>query len=291
MIGPVDLRHVSIANLTVGGGDPIALIEAAGEAGFGAVGLLLRSAMAKPVSHEIIGKPAYIREIREAAAASGVRIFDVEAFVLRPGAKPAEFRPALETGAMLGATHISVIGTERIGNAAFLSEAERIDLLGRLCDEAAGFGLHIGVEFMRYRDIATLQDALALIERTGRGGLGVILDALHFHRTGGKAAELAALPAARIAYVQLCDAGSGEPPLAALATEARTGRLHPGEGVIPLGAMLDALPSDAHLVVEAPIAVEADWTLKRKVASAAEHFRRFFREREASGQVSSAGPR
>lgn len=277
----LNLHDLSIANLTVGGGDPLALIEAAGESGFGAAGLVLRSAMNKPLAREVIGRPEVIRAIKAASKATGVRVFDVEAFVLRPGIDAASFVPALETGAELGATHISAIGTEIIGHDSFLSEAERIDLFSRLCEEAARFSLHVGVEFMRYRDIPDLAAALALLEAAGKANAGVILDVLHFHRTGGTPQQLAACPAARIAYVQLCDAGPVVPPLEALPAEARGGRFHLGEGVIALDDILDALPDGLQMVVETPVASEAALTLREKVASAAEHTRRFAARRAA----------
>jgi len=281
MIKDLNLNDLSIANLTVGGGDPVALIEAAGETGFGAVGLVLRTAMAKPLSHEVIGRPETIRAIKAACAANKVTIFDVEAFVLRPGVDAASFRPALETGAELGATHISSIGTELAGNDTFLSEGQRIDLFGKLCDEAAAFGLHVGVEFMRYRDIPNLAAALGLIEATGQANAGVILDVLHFHRTGGTAAEAAACPPSRLAYVQLCDAGPVVPSLEKLAAEARSGRLHPAQGVIPIDAILDVVPAEVQLVIETPVVAEAALSLKEKVASAAEHANRFAAARKA----------
>lgn len=275
MTRTLNLHDLSIANLTVGGGDPVALIEAAGESGFGAAGLVLRTAMNKPLAREIIGHPDVVREIKAASKAAGVKVFDVEAFVLRPGTDVASFIPALETGAELGATHISAIGTEIVGNDSFLSEAERVDLLAGLCEQAARFGLHVGVEFMRYRDISNLAAALALIEAAGKANAGVIMDMLHFHRTGGTPRELAACPPGRIAYVQLCDAGPVVPPLEALSTEARGGRLHLGDGVIPLDDMLDALPDGLQMVVEIPVAAESALTLREKVASVAEHTRRF----------------
>jgi sugar phosphate isomerase/epimerase len=275
MTSELDLHEFSIANLTVGGGDPVALIEAAGDSGFGAVGLVLQTAMNKPLSHEIIGRPEVIRAIKAASKAAGVKVFDVEAFVLRPGIDAASFIPALETGAELGATHISSIGTEVVGNDVFLSASERIDLFSALCDEAARFGLHVGVEFMRYRDIPDLAAALALLEAAGNSNAGVILDVLHFHRTGGTPQQIAACPASRIAYVQLCDAGPAVPRLEDLPAEARGARLHLGHGVIPLDAILDVLPSGLQMVIETPVASEATLSLKEKVDSAAEHIKRF----------------
>ena len=50
--------------------------------------------------------------------------------------------------------------------------------------------------------------------------------------------------------------GPGDTP--ALIREARTGRLLPGEGVLPLAELVAALPDTAPLAVEAPCRATAD---------------------------------
>jgi len=273
---PASLASVSIANLTVGRVDPLVLIDGAAEAGFGAVGLLLLSPTPQPLLHEIVGRPEVVRAVRAALQEHRMRCFDVEAFVLQPGASLERFRAALAAGAELGATHLSAIGAEILGNAPTLGAAERIDLFGRLCDEAARFGLHVGVEFMLYRDIPTWREALALIEAVGRRNAGLIVDALHLHRGKGTPQEIAGIPAHRIAYAQLCDAVAASPALEDLPAEARGGRLPVGDGAIPLSDLLAALPEGTPLVIETPIRAEAEWSTARRCLSAATGARSFF---------------
>ena len=287
MIGKTQASDLSVANLTVGGGSPIALIEAAAAAGFGKVGLLLQSAMQKPVEYEIVGRPEVVREINAACRATGVRVFDVEAFVLSPAARLDAYRPSLAAGAELGATHISTIGTELLTNDSFLSAQERIDLFGALCDAAAAFGLHVGIEFMFYRDVRTLGDALTLLDAVGRRNAGVIVDALHFNRSSARLEELDAVPGERLAYVQLCDAVAAIPPLDALAKEARTSRLHPGDGVLPLNAILDRIPAGTQLVIETPVQADASLSTPQKLARAAEATRRFLDDRHAANRMTA----
>jgi sugar phosphate isomerase/epimerase len=281
MITGTDLRQASVANLVVGQTDPVGFVEDAAAAGFGAVGLLLRSATGAMLQHEIVGRPEVIRAIRAALRATGLHVFDVEAFILGPGADMDGFRRALAAGAELGATHISSIGTEWIGRDDLLQPAERIALFGRLCDEAARFGLHVGVEFMLYRDIRTWQEALALVESAGRPNAGLIMDFLHLQRAGATPAEIATIPAQRIAYVQICDCGPEAPAVADLPKEARGARRHLGEGIVPLDALLDALPDGRQLVIETPVAAEAGWTRLERLRSSAGHARRFLGARAA----------
>lgn len=268
MLRPADLSTISVANLTIGRIDPARFVEEAAAAGFGRVGLLLASATLHALEHEVVGRPEVIRAVRAALRQTGTTVFDVEAFVLSPRASMEAYRPILAAGAELAATHISAIGAPVADDPA-LSPAQRIDLLGRLCDEAAGFGLHVGVEFMLYRDIRTVDEALALVEATGRTNAGLILDALHIARAGTTIAELARLPAGRVAYAQLCDAGATSPPLAALPTEARTDRLHPGDGVLPLAEFVAVLPKGTPLAIETPVAAEASWTTQDRLNEAA----------------------
>lgn len=277
-----DLQHVSVANLTAGRVDPVRFVEAAAAAGFGAVGLLLNSATAQPLEHGIVGRPEVVRDIRAALRATGTRVFDVEAFILSPDTDLDASRRAMETGAELGASHISVIGTELRDGAALLDAGRRAELFARICDEAAGFGLHAGIEFMLYRDIRTYDEALALIGEAGRPNAGLIVDMLHFQRAGSTPAELAAVPAERVAYVQICDAAPHAPPLDGLAVEARTDRRYPGDGVIPVGAILDAVPDGVQLVIETPVRADAGLPLPERLARAADRARGFFSARRAS---------
>jgi hypothetical protein len=52
-----------------------------------------------------------------------------------------------------------------------------------------------------------------------------------------------------------------------LPAEARTTRLHLGEGVIPLNDILDVLPEHTPLVIETPVAAEAAWPTARRLQS------------------------
>lgn len=278
----VNLNRLSLANLTVGRIPQTELIEVAAEAGFGAVGLLIMTATSQPLQYEVIGRPEVIREVKAALKDTGVRAFDIEAFVLSPQTDLERYKSALALGAELGATHISTIGTEFSPGATFLSASQRTDLFGRLCDEAAKVGMTVGVEFMLYRDISTWQDALELVESAGRSNAGLILDVLHFFRSGAAPTDLLQIPAGRIAYVQLSNCVKTSPAVGDLAMEARTSRLHLGDGAIPLGEILDQLPADLQLVIETPVAADAALSALERARSAALHSADFFKTRSTS---------
>lgn len=279
MTSQIELCQLSLANLTVGRTPQTELIEAAHTAGFGKVGLLMMTATDQPLQHEMIGRPEVIREVKAALRHTGIRVFDIEAFVLSPQTDLQRFKPALELGAELGATHISTIGTELASGASLLSSEQRIEIFGRLCDEAAQFGLSVGVEFMMYRDIRTWKDALKLIEATRRENAGLILDVLHFFRGGAVPSDLLQIPAHRLAYAQLSDCAPSPVPLERLAVEARTSRRHLGDGAIPLKEILELLPDDLQLVIETPVAAEVAQSALERAKLAAAHASRYLAAR------------
>src|SRR5262249_56347034 len=82
-----------------------------------------------------------------------------------------------------------------------------------------------------------------------------------FGRCGGLPQDVASVDPSLLRYAQLCDAGPDMPgptDTPALIREARTGRLLPGEGVLPLKALVEALPASAPLAIEAPCRATAD---------------------------------
>jgi sugar phosphate isomerase/epimerase len=108
--------------------------------------------------------------------------------------------------------------------------------------------------------VKTLADARRILDRTAHSAGAILVDALHMQRSGATPADVAAVPPALLPYAQLCD-GPFEPvrPVEEVAlTEARTGRHFPGDGGFPLRELVEALPADAALAIEAPVAELAD---------------------------------
>ncbi|GLY18035.1 IolI protein [Kineosporia sp. NBRC 101677] len=121
----------------------------------------------------------------------------------------------------------------------------------RLCTRAADHGVRIALEFMPYSSLRTLNDARELVSQAGTGNAGLMLDAWHWHRSGGTTDELRTLSASEVFAVQLCDAGAT--PYEDLRQEGRHGRLLPGAGVVDLTGFLGALNE---VGVQLPLAVE-----------------------------------
>jgi sugar phosphate isomerase/epimerase len=240
LTGEIGLEH-----LTLLGVSPPDFVTAAAAAGFTAVGLRISPVTDGerpwPVSP---GSPMLAETVRRCAD-SGITVLDVEAIRLGPPTelsdRRSEYAPALEAAAELGARYVNAICDD-----ADLSRLS--DSFAGLVAAAAPYGIRAVVEFMAYRSVATLGEAVAIAARSGGGG--ILVDALHVQRCGVRLAELRAVDPGLISYVQLCDAALTAPadPL----HEARAARLLPGEGQLPLLDLLAALPDGIPVTVEAP---------------------------------------
>ena len=238
---------LAVAHLTALELAPPEWVRQAARAGFDAVGLRLNPTSAGAIAYPSVTGSAAHLALRRILADEGVSVHDVEFIPLLPGIDVASYAPMFDAAADLGACCVTVSGDD--------PDAGRLAAnLAALCELAAQYGLRVDLEFMRWRHVGTLNQARLAVERAGSPNLAILVDALHLARSGGRPDDIRALPADRVRAVQLCDASQHE-PIGDDATilEARTGRLPPGHGVLPLGELLDALPAATALGVEMPM--------------------------------------
>jgi sugar phosphate isomerase/epimerase len=196
--------------------------------------------------------PAYpldnksLQAAKRRAAAAGVSIFDIEFVPLTPELRVESLEPLLEAAAELGAKRLDVSGDDPdFGRLA--------DRFAALCDLAGRFGIGVDLEFMRWRVVGRLSQAAEVVTAAARRNGRILLDLLHFVRTGGTAQQLAAVAPSLLGAVQISDAPAEDPGDAGIIDEARAGRLPPGEGGLPLRELLEALPPGVPLAVEVPM--------------------------------------
>ncbi|KMO11880.1 sugar phosphate isomerase/epimerase family protein [Methylobacterium platani] len=257
-------RPLGLAHFTCIAVPPVDLVRLAARTGYAAIGLRLYPAFpGAPVYDVAAGSPAF-RAVRQALRDEGVRLHDIEFVTIGEDFAPASLAGILEAAAGLGARALSVCG----------DDPDRPRLVARfaeLCDLAAGYGMGVDLECMAWRRVASLPDAVRVVEAAGRPNGGVLVDALHLARTGGTVADLRAVPAGLIRSAQLCDAPARAPgSMEAIIHEARAGRLPPGEGALPLSALLAVLPATAALSVEVPMtgALAAEPHVRANLAAA-----------------------
>jgi|SRR6185437_6371291 len=112
------------------------------------------------------------------------------------------------------------------------------DALGPMAERARARGVRLTLEFIPGTGIPDLPAALDLCRSVGAPNLGIMFDTWHFFRSGGTLADLADLPPGVVFAAQVSDAtvdalGPTYVPM--------MDRLLPGQGTLPLVAILTAL--------------------------------------------------
>jgi sugar phosphate isomerase/epimerase len=110
--------------------------------------------------------------------------------------------------------------------------AQIVDGLGRTGERAAALGLAICYEFLPWSATPDLASACDAVAAVGLANVGVMLDAWHLFRGGGRPEDLTDERLDRVIAVQLNDAPAE--PEDDLLTASMAARLMPGEGAIPL---------------------------------------------------------
>jgi sugar phosphate isomerase/epimerase len=248
-------RTISLAHLTVLDTTPPELVSVAAAAGFRTIGIRLTATPSVGVPpYDCLHEGPMLRETLARLADTGVSVLDTEFLRFEPEHPIGIPDGFLEVSARLGAKHVLVMSAEP-------EEARTLERFGELCDRAAQYGLTVGLEFAIYTGVRTLAQAADVIARAKRPNASIIIDALHFSRSGGLPAHVRQVDPSLFRYAQICDAGPDMPgpsDTPALVREARTGRLLPGEGVLPLKELVAALPAQLPLAIEAPCRATAD---------------------------------
>jgi sugar phosphate isomerase/epimerase len=170
----------------------------------------------------------------------------VELVALDRSLDVASLAPMLEAGAEIGATRVIAAGDDADPSVVG-------DKLAAVCELARDFAMAVDVEFMPFRAVRSLEDAVDLIRRADQPNAHILLDALHFYRSGSSLDTLRNLASGVIGSFQICD-GPRQAP-ADLAHEARNARLLPGLGELDLAALIAQLPSGLPIGVEVPMGV------------------------------------
>jgi sugar phosphate isomerase/epimerase len=244
-------RLLSISHLTVLDATPPELVAAAASAGFDAVGIRVWPAADEP-GYPMLGDTPMLRETLLRLADTGMYVLDVEVLRLRPDSRMDDALRILDAGARLQARAVLVICNDP-------AEDRLVERFVAVCEAAGERGLRACLEFMIFSSVKTIADAQRVLNRAAHPAGAILIDALHLQRSGGTPADVSAVAPELLPYAQVCD-GPFQPILpdsAVALTEARTGRLFPGDGELPLAELVGALPARAALAVEAPVAALA----------------------------------
>jgi sugar phosphate isomerase/epimerase len=243
---PDERRDFSLAHLTALSLSPPELVDAAAEAGYRYVGLRLTRVTPQEPHYPLATDPALMRTTKVRLAATGIEVLDIELARISPDDDPRDFERFLEAGAELGARHV-------IAQLPDPDRARKTDRFAQLCEMARPLGLTMDLEFPSWTETPDLQAAVRVVREAGQPNAGILVDLLHFARSGSSVADLRQLPAAWFHFVHVCDA----PPTVPATNEglihtARFERLFPGEGGIDIHGILGALPPGLPYALEIP---------------------------------------
>ena len=242
---PLSFAHLGALELA-----PPALIEMLGVAGFASTSLRIQPAAPGGIAYPLATANERA-ETRRSIKATGVEVLYVEIAQLRRDKPAGDMLPLLETGAALGARRVLAVGDD----GDFSAVADR---MAALCALAQPFGIAIDLEFMPFKPVKSLDDAVRVLHMAGNPANGfVLLDALHFYRSKSRLEQLRGLDPGLIGTFQICDGPAVAPAtIEGLTFEARQRRLLPGHGGLDLPALMAAMPKGLEIGVEVPLALE-----------------------------------
>lgn len=241
------MDRLGIEFITGHGMDPADLVHLCADLKVDKVGLAFAPILSVPEDAprwSLRDDAALFARVKSALTERGVTLMLAEGFMIHPAMDVAAAEADLDRFAELGAqrANILVMEPDKVRAAAqFAAFAAMTDTRGMIAT----------MEFLPSLAVETAADALACIEASGADNAGVLLDSMHFFRTGVTLEELAAIPPARIGHVQICDV----PRVSrheSYGMEAKCERMVPGTGELHLREFIAALPPGIPLGLEVP---------------------------------------
>ncbi|CDO38698.1 sugar phosphate isomerase/epimerase [Novosphingobium sp. KN65.2] len=231
------MHRISLASGVLPEFGPVDVVEAASAAGFDEVGIWVEPGEWTEQT---------TRDTRAALAATGLPVLDVEVVWIKPDTSLDVHKRVLDVGMELGAKNVLCVSSHP-------DAAATVEHLAALCRHAEGTGMRVALEFGIFTEVKNLAQALGILDRVAHPLRAVLIDPIHVDRSGTTVAEIAAIDRALLPYAQLCDARAVRPDpndFDAVIIDAIDLREQCGEGVLPLAAMLEALPPQIPLSIE-----------------------------------------
>lgn len=246
------MDRLGIEFISAMGMPPVEYVELVAKLGCGNIGFAPAPITDNPhgfAPWDLRQDPALVRATCAALRDLPLKVNLGEGFLIMPGLDIADSARAMDIMAELGAPRVNGVTIEA-------DRARAADQFAQFAEMAAQRGLDALLEFMPMSWPATVTDALDFITASGAPNARLLIDTMHFFRSGASVETLAGIDPARIGYVQLCDVPISA-PTDNYGEEARHDRLCPGEGDLPLAEFLRALPADVIIGLEVPMLAKA----------------------------------
>jgi len=241
------MKRLSLDILTVMGMEPLAYISLAADLACDYVGMQVAPVTTLSELHpnwSLRDNSRLVRDVKLALADRGLSIHLGEGFLLQSGMDIRDFAADLDVLAEVGARCANICSFDADRTRAF-------DALAAFAEMTSRAGMDATLEFAPTLGIADLPTAVEAVRHVARPNFGLVIDAMHFFRSGSTVEDLADLDPAMISYAQICDV----PRESSIdyVTEACFERRCPGEGNLPLGELIAALPPDVIIGLETPM--------------------------------------
>jgi sugar phosphate isomerase/epimerase len=240
-------KRLGLDYISVFGLDPVAFIHLARELGVSSVGLNMRGAANALSSAVDVGfkHSAQRRQaITQALRDTDMPLALVEGFSIAPDSDVADITRDLDHLAQMGATSICYVSMDK-------DRARLVAQYQQLTELAADRGIFIATE-VGAGAVRNLKSALEVVQAVAHSHFGLLIDTMHFFRSGASVADFVAINPAHIRHVQLCDV-----PMPAVIEsymeEALFERRAPGDGDLPLVELVRHIPAHATIGLEIPI--------------------------------------
>jgi sugar phosphate isomerase/epimerase len=201
------------------------ILAAAAGSGFTGIGLTVGQCVAA------LERGIGLDELHDRIVDAGLRVAELE--LVRLG----EDGPTRHANSLIHELAES-LSPDRVHVAAFTGELPQIENdFAATCTRLPD--VPVAIEFMPYSRIRTMAEALRIVADSGAANAGVVLDVVHFFRSGGLPDDLTAAHLDRVTGVQLSDVAvrRGVP----LAREARHLRTYPGRGTLDIEGLLRSI--------------------------------------------------
>lgn len=231
------MNPISLASGVVPEFGPVDTIEAARAGGFDMVGLWV---------DPLEWTAAHTRDARDALAATGLPLLDVEVVWIKPDSIIDDHRKIIDVGAELGAANVLCVSSDP-------DHARTAAHLAALCRHAEASGIRVALEFGIFTEVKDLATALTILDQVAHPSRALLIDPIHVDRSGTSVAQIAKVDPALLPYAQFCDAPAQRPDPAdfdAVIHDAINLREQCGEGALPLAALYHALPANIPLAIE-----------------------------------------